>query len=70
MEKTQSNRNTGLYHVLIETTSFCNLRCDHCYSTFENKKIIELEALENLAKTLKKMGCIFVTLSGGEPLTL
>jgi len=70
MKKIQKDRNTGLYHILIEVTSFCNLRCKHCYSAFEKKGTIDMETLKNLAKTMEEMGCIFVTLSGGEPLTV
>lgn len=70
MKKIQRKTNTGLYHVLVEVTSFCNLRCRHCYSIFEKEKTIDMETLKELAKTLAEMGCIFVTLSGGEPLTI
>lgn len=46
MEGIVACQDTGLYHVLIEVTKFCNLRCDHCYSKFEDSGIIEVSILE------------------------
>ena len=55
MEKTKTSKRTGLHHVLIELTSNCNLRCGHCYSAFEKKKIIDTSAVKDLAIRLEEM---------------
>ena len=53
----------------IELTSRCNERCVHCYIPHELKlKDISSELYYDVLKQLSKMGVLYVTLSGGEPM--
>jgi radical SAM protein with 4Fe4S-binding SPASM domain len=52
-------------------TNFCNLFCDHCYSSSVLNRDGDLSTEEtlNLVPQLKEIGVRFAILSGGEPLT-
>nr|MBA4405573.1 hypothetical protein [Nanoarchaeum sp.] len=75
-EKCESRKNkiTGSldyyvpYHISVELTSLCNLKCEHCYNDFSKSEInytsLELIALLN---EWKKYGLRGVELTGGEP---
>lgn len=58
----------------LEITPICNLHCDMCYvrqeqSTVKQKGgILPLAFWKEVASQLKKAGCFFILLSGGEPL--
>ena len=58
-------------HVLIETTTFCNLQCKHCLLSAGEPLPDELTSVEFifLIKRLLKMGVNRLNLSGGEILT-
>lgn len=57
--------------VALELTYACNLDCVHCYQPDHTRRREELtkaawiEVLESLAES----GCLFLTVTGGEPLT-
>jgi radical SAM protein with 4Fe4S-binding SPASM domain len=59
---------------LLETTFRCNLRCAHCYvsqpagSSEAAHDELSLARLTRLMDELADAGCLFLTLSGGEPL--
>ncbi|MDI6787895.1 MAG: radical SAM protein, partial [Planctomycetota bacterium] len=55
--------------VLLEITRLCNLNCRHCYR-IENKRRKEMSRhrILMLIGELRQAGCLFLTLSGGEPL--
>jgi radical SAM protein with 4Fe4S-binding SPASM domain len=57
-------------NAVIELTNDCNLRCKHCYGVFEKKAIISTNDFRNIIDQLFDLGCINITLSGGEPLLL
>lgn len=50
----------------IELLDTCNYRCEHCYVKDSYKNIINKEAFFWLIDELKKEGCIWLTLTGGE----
>lgn len=55
------------YFVDIEITTFCNLRCIHCYnSSGENPKHFKKEFLKSIMLELKKKGTVFFDIIGGE----
>ena len=53
-----------------ETTLRCNLRCSHCGSAAGDARINELTTKEcfSVIEQLKDLGCLDVSLMGGEPL--
>lgn len=59
----------------FELTPFCNLNCKMCYIRMNTKELsntgslLPLEKWLEIAEDLKKIGCLFILLTGGEPLT-
>ncbi|BBE31807.1 hypothetical protein OSSY52_19480 [Tepiditoga spiralis] len=53
-------------------TNYCNLKCSFCsmnsehYKDFENLNTIKIK---EVAKKIKEVGCLYVSLSGGEPMS-
>lgn len=64
----ESERKKLLISATIELTSYCCFQCPHCY--IDNTKIgfISVSSFENKVKELKKLGCLYLTLTGGEAL--
>lgn len=51
----------------IELTYRCNLNCVHCYATDRAlKDELTTEEVEHVLKQLAEMGCLFLSLTGGE----
>jgi len=69
-----SNKLTRLISVrrpvqgLIELTYRCNLNCVHCYCKGCEDKELATNELKGILDQLRKEGCLFLGLSGGEPL--
>lgn len=61
---------TKLVGAYIELTSFCNLKCKHCYNeSGENKKFhLDYSVLKSLFNDLNELGVNNISFSGGEPL--
>ncbi|MCG8427776.1 MAG: radical SAM protein [Chromatiales bacterium] len=58
-------------HILVEVTKLCNNRCRHCFtgaSPTADKGQPTLLQLDNLFRSIQRLGVGAVTLSGGEPL--
>lgn len=54
----------------IEITSTCNERCIHCYILHEQKcHFLPFSDIKNLFSQLSDIGCLSITLSGGEVFT-
>lgn len=53
--------------VSIALTNKCDLRCSYCYCP-KSEISLPLDFVLRLAKTLDDLGCLEVTLGGGEPL--
>jgi len=54
----------------IELIDQCNMRCEYCYCTFTNNRLMKVVSLRNLAEQLRKLNVFEVTLTGGEVLLL
>lgn len=61
-----SEKEETLLAASIEITSFCNFRCPHCYMEGNAYKHISLDAFNRVLDELKKLGCLYLTLTGGE----
>lgn len=62
----ESERKKLLISATIELTSKCCFKCSHCY--IDNTKIGYISSLsfERMLKELKTLGCVYLTLTGGE----
>ena len=57
------------FDAQIELTYRCNLNCVHCYCVEEDKgKELGTKEVKIILDDLKKEGCLWLALSGGEPL--
>jgi len=58
------------FNVIFEITYRCNLRCQHCYIPEVNRHKDELttEEIESVIDQLAELGCLYLTLTGGEVL--
>ena len=57
-------------HVMLELTNGCNLRCRHCYVAVHSRRgELRLDEFKAALDQLAKAGSLFLTFSGGEPLT-
>lgn len=57
-------------HVMLEITNHCNLWCRHCYiSDRPPKGELTLDEFKDIFDQLAAEGTLFLTFSGGEPLT-
>lgn len=64
-------KNKDIYRsVSLELTHNCNFKCCHCYVRSHKVEPYHLKTADyvHIAKELKKIGCLQVTLTGGEPL--
>ncbi len=55
-------------HISIEVTAQCNIRCIHCYGTFEQKRFdaLNADALIEYLETMYAKGLRSIELTGGE----
>ncbi|MBL7069707.1 MAG: radical SAM protein [Candidatus Omnitrophica bacterium] len=52
----------------IDVTYQCNLKCQHCFIKQEEyKKELEFDEITRIINDIKKAGCLWLCLSGGEP---
>jgi MoaA/NifB/PqqE/SkfB family radical SAM enzyme len=55
--------------VALEITHRCNLKCVHCYTRGNGKdKELSFEQIDKILKEIHSRGCLWVLLTGGEPL--
>jgi radical SAM protein with 4Fe4S-binding SPASM domain len=52
----------------LEVTHRCNLRCAHCYQFPPRPGEMSLEQIVRLIGRLQEAGCLFLNITGGEPL--
>ncbi len=58
-----------LFSALLELTYRCNLDCSFCYNDLELEgEPLRFSQYELLLEELRELGCLHLTLSGGEPL--
>jgi len=54
------------YNALFELTARCNLRCFHCYNPLPAEEELTTTEVCDAPKQLADLGCLYLTLSGGE----
>lgn len=52
--------------VVIELTTLCNLRCEHCYIPSFTNRGMSFEQVKKLLLELRELGVVNVTITGGE----
>ena len=71
------HRRVGNQHIPItgsfEVTLRCNLRCQHCYIPGERRRSrkepeLNLEEMQRILDEITDAGCLWLLLTGGEPL--
>jgi radical SAM protein with 4Fe4S-binding SPASM domain len=55
------------FSVIWEFTYRCNHKCIHCYQYQEGEEL-SLEKIKDILLQLEEKGCLYLTLTGGEPL--
>ncbi len=53
------------FEMVLELTRRCNLRCCHCYNLKDNAEL-SLSQVKEIIPQLRRAGCLFVILTGGE----
>jgi MoaA/NifB/PqqE/SkfB family radical SAM enzyme len=66
IEKIKKNKISIKKHLFL--TWRCNLRCRHCYNYLPQKRDLPAGEIRNELDRFAKEGCLFLCLSGGEPL--
>jgi MoaA/NifB/PqqE/SkfB family radical SAM enzyme len=65
------NKFKNLYPAVVnlELIEKCNLMCKHCYGEYSasNEKVMALEEVEFILKSLKEIGTHTIEITGGEP---
>jgi MoaA/NifB/PqqE/SkfB family radical SAM enzyme len=51
-----------------ELTNHCNLKCVHCYLADDPRRELTTLEIKGIIDQLFDLGCMFITLTGGEPL--
>jgi len=70
MLKAKAWHNNIPLHVMLELTNGCNLRCRHCYIGVRSRRgELALDEFKPVLDQLVETGSLFLTFSGGEPLT-
>ncbi len=62
----ESTKKKILLSASIEITSTCCFKCRHCYIDKANCGFMQLSSFARILKELKKQGCVYLTLTGGE----
>jgi MoaA/NifB/PqqE/SkfB family radical SAM enzyme len=58
------------FTLLISPTMQCNLKCTGCYAgRYKQEKGLSYELIDRLLSEARDIGTLFITFSGGEPLT-
>ena len=66
IEKIKKNKISIKKHLFL--TWRCNLRCRHCYNYLPQKRDLPTGEIRSELNRFAKEGCLFLCLSGGEPL--
>lgn len=57
------------FKILWELTYHCNFNCIHCYRVEEPRSELSTSEAKIVLDSLAREGCLYVTFSGGEPLS-
>ncbi len=67
-EEVMQERGFAPFFAVISPTMKCNLRCANCYAwNFERGPILPFKVMSKICDDLEKVGCGFITITGGEP---
>ncbi|TCJ98871.1 radical SAM protein with 4Fe4S-binding SPASM domain [Volucribacter psittacicida] len=70
MNNTYVKRLDTPHRLHLETTKYCNMRCEHCYVSSDNSfSHPSIDIIKNIIKISKKYNIKRITLTGGEFLT-
>ena len=58
----------SLVAATIELTNVCNFKCKHCYLGDSKSCFLDVDIVKRIIDELKKLGCIMLLFTGGEPL--
>ena len=61
-------RTAGPSHAQIGITNACPQRCEYCYNRNRQGQVMDKETIKSVAGQLKRMGVVWLGLTGGEPL--
>ncbi len=64
----QAKDQRQLYSVTVAVTNRCPYNCWHCYNAGRSQADLSLTQFQEVARQLRDMHVVKVTLSGGEPL--
>ncbi len=64
----QSEEKNILLSASIELTNRCCFRCPHCYMDSKALGYLPLSSFEGIVTELKNLGCVYLTITGGEAL--
>nr|WP_304955822.1 radical SAM protein [uncultured Acetatifactor sp.] len=64
----ESEEKKVLLSANVEITSICNFKCPHCYNENVERGYMPLESFQRIMNELKNLGCVYLTITGGEPL--
>ena len=54
--------------VSYEITEFCNYKCSHCYLGYKTKNNLSLSCKKKIIELIEHSGCLWLQITGGEPL--
>ena len=63
-----ATKNYILRSATIEILDFCNYKCGHCYVHDSYNTKININDFKKVIDQLKVLGCLWLTITGGEPL--
>ncbi len=61
-------RTSGPSHAQIGITNACPQNCEYCYNRGRQGRVMDKETIKKTASELKRMGVVWMGLTGGEPL--
>lgn len=65
---TEAKKTHKIRYVGLELLDYCNYKCPHCYVKDTYKAIMDLAHFNKFMDELSSMGCVWILLTGGEPL--
>ncbi len=54
--------------AMIKLLDQCNFRCQYCYVRGSTKSMVSFDSIKKILDELRDLGCVWLTLTGGEPL--
>jgi MoaA/NifB/PqqE/SkfB family radical SAM enzyme len=62
------SRTSGPSHAQIGITNACPQNCEYCYNRNRQGRVMDKQTIKSAAAHLKRMGVVWLGLTGGEPL--